>query len=365
MTTRYPNLANHLRKWGLTVIEQPGWQNNGRPWSDRFRPKAIICHHTASRAGSGNFASKNVVLHGRSGLPGPLCQILLGRDGRVILITGEGSNHAGTGGPISVIGRDEGNYDAWGIEAENNGVGEHWPNAQLQAYYRICAALLQLMGTSDVSRVVGHKEYTSRKIDPNGINMNSFRRQVAATLAAGPGSVGDAKAPLPRWNPANYYIGAHGMWVTWLGERLVAHGYGRFYSVGPGPNFTETDRKAVAAFQRAQGWSGSDADGFPGPETLRRLAADPKPPAKKKPKPKPLPAVSLKKVQKYASRARWAKFWPASRDVKLVKDALKAKGFITYAAWQRSLGYRGADADGVPGKSSLQRLGRGRFRVVE
>ncbi|WP_230396435.1 hypothetical protein [Streptomyces blattellae] len=28
-----------------------------------------------------------------------------------------------------------------------------------------------------------------------------------------------------------------------------------------------------------------------------------------------------------------------------------------YAAWQRRLGYRGKDADGVPGKTSLARLG--------
>lgn len=144
-----------------------------------------MAHHTASRAGSGNFPSKNVVLNGRTGLPGPLCQFLLGRNGAIILITGEGSNHAGTGGPISLIRRDRGNYDAWGIEAENNGIGEPWSNVQLQAYYRLCAALLDLMGTNDVSRLVGHKEYTSRKIDPNGINMDEFRARVSHTLKLG------------------------------------------------------------------------------------------------------------------------------------------------------------------------------------
>ncbi|MEU5433813.1 peptidoglycan-binding protein [Streptomyces sp. NPDC020719] len=61
--------------------------------------------------------------------------------------------------------------------------------------------------------------------------------------------------------------------VTVLGKRLVAHGFGRFYSEGPGPRFTEADRKATEAFQRAQGWSGSDADGYPGPSTWARLMA--------------------------------------------------------------------------------------------
>ncbi len=75
-----------------------------------------------------------------------------------------------------------------------------------------------------------------------------------------------------QMNPANYYLGAYGDHVTWLGNRLVAKGYGRFYTRGPGPVFTETDRKAVQAFQRDQGWRGTSADGFPGHETLRRLA---------------------------------------------------------------------------------------------
>ncbi|MFJ6680599.1 peptidoglycan-binding protein [Streptomyces werraensis] len=64
--------------------------------------------------------------------------------------------------------------------------------------------------------------------------------------------------------------------VTVLGQRLVAHGYGRFYKEGPGPRFTEVDKDATQAFQKAQGWTGSDADGYPGAETWKRLMAAPK-----------------------------------------------------------------------------------------
>jgi hypothetical protein len=59
--------------------------------------------------------------------------------------------------------------------------------------------------------------------------------------------------------------------VTRLGRRLVAKGYGRYYTSGPGPRWGEADRRAVEAFQRAQGWRGGAADGHPGPETWRRL----------------------------------------------------------------------------------------------
>ena len=64
--------------------------------------------------------------------------------------------------------------------------------------------------------------------------------------------------------------------VTTLGQRLVAHGFGKFYKVGPGPTFGEADKANVQAFQKAQGWSGSGADGYPGPETWKRLMAAPR-----------------------------------------------------------------------------------------
>ncbi|MEU6125857.1 peptidoglycan-binding protein [Streptomyces sp. NPDC047123] len=59
--------------------------------------------------------------------------------------------------------------------------------------------------------------------------------------------------------------------VTRLGRQLVKKGYGKHYTQGPGPRWSEADRRNVEAFQRAQGWRGKDADGYPGPETWRRL----------------------------------------------------------------------------------------------
>lgn len=61
--------------------------------------------------------------------------------------------------------------------------------------------------------------------------------------------------------------------VDKLGKQLVKKGYGKHYLSGPGPRWTEADRRNVEAFQKAQGWRGSEADGYPGPETWRRLFA--------------------------------------------------------------------------------------------
>ncbi|KJS56639.1 membrane protein [Streptomyces rubellomurinus subsp. indigoferus] len=59
--------------------------------------------------------------------------------------------------------------------------------------------------------------------------------------------------------------------VRQLGEQLVRKGYGGAYGVGPGPRWSESDRRNVQAFQQAQGWTDADGDGYPGPETWRRL----------------------------------------------------------------------------------------------
>ncbi|MET4925758.1 peptidoglycan-binding protein, partial [Streptomyces sp. PSRA5] len=61
--------------------------------------------------------------------------------------------------------------------------------------------------------------------------------------------------------------------VARLGDRLVKRGFGSHYVSDPGSRWGEADRRNVEDFQRAQGWRGSAADGYPGPETWRRLFA--------------------------------------------------------------------------------------------
>jgi peptidoglycan hydrolase-like protein with peptidoglycan-binding domain len=162
---------------------------------------------------------------------------------------------------------------------------------------------------------------------------------------------------------------------------LVAKGFGKAYKVGPGLPMGPADVTNCAAFQRAQGWSGSDADGYPGPETWARLSAAAPPP----PPPPPAdtrPWISLSNVVDSARRDGPAPQGSAAHrsDVLPVEQALVKVGLnpgpvdgsfgtmckSAYAAWQRSLGYSGKDADGIPGLSSLQTLGdrTGLFRVA-
>ncbi|MFE1440004.1 peptidoglycan-binding protein [Streptomyces sp. NPDC058739] len=90
--------------------------------------------------------------------------------------------------------------------------------------------------------------------------------------AAGPPAPSSPRVP-PFPGRDVFRPGANNAYVTQLGQRLVKKGFGRYYTTGPGPRWSAADRRAVEAFQRAQGWRGSSADGYPGPETWRRLFA--------------------------------------------------------------------------------------------
>ncbi|WP_329127768.1 peptidoglycan-binding protein [Streptomyces sp. NBC_01465] len=89
------------------------------------------------------------------------------------------------------------------------------------------------------------------------------------------GSGAGAGAGAVKAFPGKGYFrpGQSNAYVTALGRQLVKKGFGKNYTSGPGPSWSEADRRNVEAFQRAQGWRGGAADGYPGPETWRRLFA--------------------------------------------------------------------------------------------
>src|SRR5690606_29299311 len=112
--------------------------------------------------------------------------------------------------------------------------------------------------------------------------------QVAAAIRSGklgairpapglPGTGVDNSAP---WDGSSYpgtgafVIGRKHDAVTVVQQRLTAHG------INPGPvdgYWGTRTQAATQDFQRAQGWTGADADGIPGPTTWARLLTDPDP----------------------------------------------------------------------------------------
>lgn len=74
------------------------------------------------------------------------------------------ANHAGSGSWRGLVG----NSSVWGTEANNRGTGEMWPDVQIDAYARLCAATCDYSGFT-AEMVCRHAEWApSRKIDPAG-----------------------------------------------------------------------------------------------------------------------------------------------------------------------------------------------------
>ena len=106
--------------------------------------------------------------------------------------------------------------------------------------------------------------------DPGALN---FARVIELAKATGT-TPATGTTTAPKFPGRQHFKpGADNQYVTQLGKQLVKKGYGSHYTVGPGPRWGEADRLNVQAFQRAQHWTGSDADGYPGPETWKRLFA--------------------------------------------------------------------------------------------
>ena len=151
------------------------WTTRGRPASTGgFEPSGVLCHHTASPAGTTPQADLNVILAGNGAAPGPISQLYIGRDAQLYVVAAGRANHGGSGIRPGLDGDcADMNFHLVGIEAGNNGVGEPWPDAQIDLYGRTVAALAAWYGW-DLGAVYLHATTgppsggCNSKIDPAG-----------------------------------------------------------------------------------------------------------------------------------------------------------------------------------------------------
>jgi hypothetical protein len=179
------DLADVLRKAGLTVVEVPGWKTrgyrrkapDGAYRADLLGVESIVIHHTATpQSVPGDYPTLATVRDGRSDVAGPLSQLGLGRSGTWYVIAAGYANHTGV-----TFHSFQSNSYAIGIEAEAAGTGDprDWPQPQMDSYAKGVRALAGHYGVL-VERVQGHKEIaapTGRKTDPS-FDMGAFRNRV-------------------------------------------------------------------------------------------------------------------------------------------------------------------------------------------
>jgi hypothetical protein len=278
-----------LRAEGLTVHEVRSWRTHNRNSKGAWGPvNGVMIHHTVTK---GTEASVKICYNGYSGLPGPLCHGVIDKKGEIHLVGNGRANHAGLGDsdvlravinesklPHDNEADTDGNARFYGFECINLGDGKDpWPEAQKEAIEKVSAAICRHHGWSERS-VIGHKEWQPGKIDPRGFTMDGMRGRIAQRLKGGGGggdTTPDPKpVPKPKYVPfpgsGFFHIGQKSPIVTAMGRRLVAEGCSR-YEEGPGPEWTEADRRSYAAWQQKLGFKGKDADGIPGKVSWDKL----------------------------------------------------------------------------------------------
>ncbi len=202
MSLYYRQLIDVLQAAGVQCAVNSinaGWENRARG-SGGFpsAPLGVCWHHTASATSVNNDLS--YMINGSS--DAPIGNMLLARDGVVWPIAAGAANTQGKGGPTTfsrgTVPVDNGNTRMWGIEAANNGVGEPWPQAQIDAYFKINNALAGMFG-NQITDLISHQGYApTRKIDPATAAAVQGPWRPGSINSSGTWSVPDIKAEATR-----------------------------------------------------------------------------------------------------------------------------------------------------------------------
>ncbi|WP_432135881.1 N-acetylmuramoyl-L-alanine amidase [Streptomyces sp. bgisy154] len=287
--------AAALRAEGVHVVEVGDWAHHNRNHKGPWGPvNGVMIHHTVS---SGTEHSVAMCRDGYPGLPGPLCHGVIPKDGSVHLVGFGRANHAGLGDPDVLQA----------VVAE------------------------RAVPADDEASVDGNRHFYGFECVNLGDDHDPWpEAQVEAIVRVA--------AAICRH---------HG----WTARSVIRHldwQPGKVDPRGPGMNWSDVEARIAARL------------GTPPPSAPR--------PAPRR------PVVDLSQLRGAARSNPAAAGQPVTYSgVRTVEAALVDEGLLArrysdghfgtatvsaYAAWQRRCGYTGRDADGIPGKTSLTRLGQ-------
>lgn len=190
-------IRRELAAFGVALCEHPGWatRNHGSVNSH------VIMVHDSVTGSMTDERAANFCIDGRSDLAGPLYECLVGHDGTAHLIAYGKTWNAGRGNAARLAqaragrmpldrelgrpGPDDtgtGNDITRAVAMITYGDGPYTPE-QVEATARVIAGYCRALGWAQDGppSVLGHSEYTSRKIDPQ-YDMGVLRSRVAALL---------------------------------------------------------------------------------------------------------------------------------------------------------------------------------------
>ncbi len=183
------DLLHTFALFGVDITPVEGWEEREAFDEAPFEPIGVMIHHTAS-----DNTSLNTILNGNGTVPGPLSQWFIEDTPSDIahLVAAGRCNHAGLGDtgqvdrmlagvpPAPDPGPDDGggNFYFYGLELEGDDVTDFdRAGFVYDQGVRVTAAYCWWHDWDPFVRVIGHKEWTRRKIDP-AFDMDVFRQDV-------------------------------------------------------------------------------------------------------------------------------------------------------------------------------------------
>lgn len=207
-----------FNRWGVKYREVGNWRTYGRDDETglNFGPVyGCVTHHTGSDGS--DISNRNLIVNGRSDLPGPLAHFGLCDDGTVDIISIGRANHAGGGDPdvLRAVQREnytlkpppsdkhqgesgaaDGNDVFYGVEMYYSG-GHPPSKAAYSSLVKLWASICDHHGWSAKS-VIGHGEWSDYKWDPGGFSMIGLRRDIQTAL-----NQFDQKKGVPELEPVS------------------------------------------------------------------------------------------------------------------------------------------------------------------
>lgn len=335
-------LLQALRDEGLVVHEVRNWRKHHRNTKGRWGPMhGVMIHHTVT---DGIKDSVDLCYDGHPDLPGPLCHGVIDKRGEIHLVGNGRANHAGLGDrdvleavineeaelPKDNAADTDGNRHFYGFECINLGDGKDpWPKEQRLAIEKVSAAICRAHGWNERS-VIGHKEWQPGKVDPRGIVMDQMRGLIKQRLAKapeGPPAAGDA-------GPGDGSPGQGGPGGPGGSDGSGGPG-GSGGSGGPGGS-------------GGSGGGSGDGTGRPVPPRPQHPPYEPFPGRDFFRPGAPSPVIAAMGERLVTEGCDHYKGRPGPEWNEAHRKS--------YASWQRKLGFRGKDADGLPGPVSWERL---------
>jgi len=163
-------LADALEGAGVNVVRYEGWTTRSRSTGgyEPGRPWCVMWHHTASPPSSPPQNDAYYMCYTSENRP--VCNVMVDRTGTVWCLAAGASNTNGKGYALhfskGTVPNDSMNTYAVGMEICNNGVGEPYPQVQIDAAFKVSNVVAERCGLSPTDVATHNLWAPDRKIDP-------------------------------------------------------------------------------------------------------------------------------------------------------------------------------------------------------